>query len=307
MISVVLCTYNGEKYLKQQLDSILTQSLSVDEIVIRDDCSSDSTCVILDKYSDSFPQIRYKRNYSNLGFVKNFESALKECKGDYIFFSDQDDIWDKDKVKISVSYLMETGMYGAFSDGLLIDQCNNIIGESIFSKIQLLPLISNELLDQYDFEILCLNGNYVTGATLVITKEAIDLVLPFDLRVYHDEWIAIKLSAIHKLGRINKPLISYRIHSNQECGLDCVPKDKYDLINCFLGKGDCSFLVKERRHSAPVIYLCNLKKNEKCRIFDTYWSLYKKNISKRSIIKEIYEFIVAEIVVFIKVKTGFHI
>ena len=121
MISVALCTYNGEKYISQQLDSIFSQSMPVDEVVICDDYSEDATCNILEFYAARYPQIRLIKNEINLGFRKNFEKALTECQGDFIFFSDQDDIWDKDKVWICVSYLKETGKYGVYTNGLLID------------------------------------------------------------------------------------------------------------------------------------------------------------------------------------------
>lgn len=307
MISVALCTYNGEKYLCKQLDSILSQSMPVDEIVIRDDCSSDSTCIILDEYSKLYPQINYKRNTSNLGFIKNFECALEECRGDYIFFSDQDDIWECDKVKISVQYLQESGKFGAFSNGKLIDQYDNFLGDTLFSRIQIDPLIDNGILDKYDFETLCLNGNFVTGATLVITKSAKDIVLPFDSRVYHDWWIAIKLSATNRFGRIDQPLIYYRIHPEQECGLNEVARDKNNYLDCFHGKGKCSFLIKERRLSIVPIYLCKLNNNERRRIFSIYGSMYWNNISSYTFIKDVIHFVLSEFIVLVKINTGFRV
>ena len=305
MISVALCTYNGEKYIRQQLDSILNQTMPVDEIVVHDDCSIDSTNSILEDYSKRFPQIKYTRNSYNHGFVKNFEEALNECQGDFIFFSDQDDLWMKDKVEISVQYLIESGMYGVFSDGLLIDHNNCNTGETLFSKLQLPLLIKEGLLDKFDFEILCLNGNYVTGATLAIVKEAKQLVLPFPFKyVYHDMWIALRLSSIRKLGRIDQPLISYRIHNDQECGLEGVPKNKESLLKCFHGYGNLNFLIHERRFSVYSIYYCKLKKAARKRIFSVYNELYWKNVKKKCSIKAIMSFFLTEVIVFVKTKTG---
>lgn len=304
MISVALCTYNGENFLCKQLDSILSQSMPVDEIVIRDDCSSDSTCIILDEYSKLYPQINYKRNTSNLGFIKNFESALEDCRGDYIFFSDQDDIWECDKVKISVQYLQESGKFGAFSNGKLIDQYDNFLGDTLFSRIQIDSLIDRGILDKYDFETLCLNGNYVTGATIVITKEAKDILIPFNHHLYHDVWLSVKLSAMHKFGRIDKALISYRIHTNQECGLDMIPKDKYDFLNCLNGNGKCSYLIPQRRHSASIIYLCKLNKQERKRLYITYRDIYWKNVTRNSLLSEALMFFITEIIVFLKTRRG---
>jgi glycosyltransferase involved in cell wall biosynthesis len=80
MISVALCTYNGEKYIRQQLDSILTQTMPVDEIVIHDDCSTDSTYEILTDYASRYPRIFVRKNSANIGFLKNFENTLAECQ-----------------------------------------------------------------------------------------------------------------------------------------------------------------------------------------------------------------------------------
>ena len=310
MISVALCTYNGEKYISQQLDSILTQSMPVDEIVINDDCSTDSTMIILNDYASQYPQIKYKTNSSNIGFVKNFEKTISECYGDYIFFSDQDDIWKKDKVKITIDYLKETGMYGVFTDGLLIDQFGRSLGDTLFSRIKLIPYIENSLLGKYAFEVLCLNRNYVTGATLAITKTAKKLVIPFKTssNIYHDMWVALKLSANDKLGYINQQLISYRIHPNQECGLYVdEERDRDKLIGSFLGKGCCEDLLSQRRRSIIPIYYCNLSFKEKYRIFSTYCRLYIKSLKKESLVKDIWRFIKLEMIVLVKTTTGIKI
>ena len=202
MISVALCTFNGENYISQQLDSIFNQSMPVDEVVIFDDCSKDSTFAILKSFAAKYSQIRLFKNNNNIGFRMNFEKALAESKGDYIFFSDQDDIWAKDKVAITVDYLHKTGMYGVFSDGKLIDGNGKDLKHTLFSIQKLAPYIKSGLLNKYTFEVLCLKGNFVTGATLAITKAAKEYILPFRTSKYvlHDNWIALKLSAQHKLG-----------------------------------------------------------------------------------------------------------
>lgn len=278
MISVALCTYNGEKYIQQQLDSIFSQSLSVDEVVICDDCSNDSTCSILESYATKFPQVRLIKNETNIGFRKNFEKALIECRGDFIFFSDQDDIWDKDKVRICVSYLNETGKLGVYTDGLLVDQDGNWVGETLFSRLLLVPYIEKSILDNHEFELLCLRGNHVTGATLAITKAAKSLLLPFRTSEHflHDMWVAVMLSSLDKLGRIDKPLISYRIHSDQECGLK-KENIKEILIDCFEGKGKCDNLRIIRRRSISPIYIFRICRGGRSRIFSLYNSLYFAN------------------------------
>ena len=91
-ISVVLTTYNGEKFLKEQLDSLYNQTMLPDEIVVVDDCSNDKTVEILEKYKNT-KGLRYYVNDVNIGVNKNFEKAIKLCQGDYIALCDQDDIW----------------------------------------------------------------------------------------------------------------------------------------------------------------------------------------------------------------------
>ena len=101
MISVAMATYNGEKYIKEQLDSILAQTILPDQIVVSDDCSSDETISILHRYSEQHPEIEWiiLENKHNQGYVKNFFSAMKACSKDVIILCDQDDIWKREKVE----------------------------------------------------------------------------------------------------------------------------------------------------------------------------------------------------------------
>ena len=104
-VSVVMCTYNGEKYIREQLDSILYQTYPVDEIIIQDDCSTDNTCKILYEYQKLNPQIVVIRNAQNKGINHNFFSAISRAKNDYIAISDQDDIWELDKIELQLKFI----------------------------------------------------------------------------------------------------------------------------------------------------------------------------------------------------------
>ena len=313
VISVALCTYNGEKYIRQQLDSILSQTMPVDEIVIHDDRSTDSTYEILSWYASQYSQIKLIRNIQNVGYKKNFEEALRDCNGDYIFFSDQDDVWTKDKVAESVEYLRTTGMYGAFTDARLINQNGDDMGITLFSHQQLLPYIENYLLQKYLFEILCLKGNFVTGATLVITNTAKELVMPYRtaLIMAHDGWIALKLSSLGKLGYINKSLMSYRIHPKQQAGLDfsCL-KGGGQLIDCFLANGNVKNLLQMRRSTASIIHVCDFRKKEKEKLFLTYRRLFDKCLKRKSYCTQIgykLRFLFMELFVFLRSKSSYRL
>ncbi|MDQ3374150.1 MAG: glycosyltransferase [Acidobacteriota bacterium] len=106
MLSVALCTYNGEKYIVEQLDSIAMQSVTVDEVVICDDVSTDNTVKLVQDYTFTAPyNVRLFINETNLGSTRNFEKALSLCNGDIIFLCDQDDVWMPHKVETIKNYL----------------------------------------------------------------------------------------------------------------------------------------------------------------------------------------------------------
>ena len=99
MISVAMATYNGEKFIREQLDSILAQTITDWELIVCDDVSTDSTIAILEEYANKDGRIQIHKNKVNLGFKRNFEKAISLCSGDYIALCDQDDIWKHDKVE----------------------------------------------------------------------------------------------------------------------------------------------------------------------------------------------------------------
>jgi glycosyltransferase involved in cell wall biosynthesis len=220
-LSVAMCTYNGEKYIKEQLESILNQTVAVDEIVICDDGSKDKTIEIIGQIQLENPnKISLYKNPANLGSNKNFEKAISICTGDYIFLSDQDDIWKENKVEKIIQYFSKNELAEAvFSNGDLINNKteknkNNTLWNSVF-------FIENQLDKPINlFKLIGSKRNMVTGATLCIKKETKGFILPFPCikKYYHDEWIAIIIASRKKLGYITDELISYRIHSGQQIG-----------------------------------------------------------------------------------------
>lgn len=221
-ISVALCTYNGSKYLTKQIESILNQEDHIpDEIIICDDKSTDDTLKIITEYEAFYPNIfKIYINEINLGSTKNFEKAISLCSGDYIFLSDQDDIWKNNKIqKILAIFNKNPNAEGVFSNADLIDKDNNpikslTIWDSVF-------FLEKELPKPIDFfNITSKNGNVVTGATLCIKGCIKDLVFPFtDDDVLHDEKIANILALRKTLFYSIENLISYRIHDKQQVGV----------------------------------------------------------------------------------------
>ncbi|MCC2589679.1 glycosyltransferase family 2 protein [Chryseobacterium sp. MFBS3-17] len=218
--SVALCTYNGEDFIREQLDSILQQTVPVDEIVICDDGSSDSTLSILNQYDINNPGIfQIFRNDKNLRSVKNFEKAITLCKNDIIFLSDQDDFWVPQKVETMlasfrknphISVLCSNG-YGINQKGEALDVIT-IWDVPQFLKESGIPV-------DY-FKIISYVGNIATGATMAIRKDFTSEILPFPQKkgFHHDEWIALVASYHNQFDLLNERLIKYRTHDNQQVG-----------------------------------------------------------------------------------------
>lgn len=139
MISIAMATYNGEKYLRKQIDSILDQTIQDFELIVCDDCSTDTTWNILLMYQLQDSRIKCYRNEENLGFKKNFEKAIGLCSGEYIALSDQDDIWTEKHLQVLVENLGERDLIGA--NAFLCDKNAKPIGTDLLScsKIDFLP------------------------------------------------------------------------------------------------------------------------------------------------------------------------
>ena len=131
MISVCMATYNGEKYLKDQLDSILKQIQSSDEVIISDDGSNDSTRYIIEKFQKEYKNI-YLVDGPKRGVQKNFENALKHARGDILFLSDQDDIWMDGKVERVLKEFENSNTLCVVHDAEIVDGNMNKVKDSFF-------------------------------------------------------------------------------------------------------------------------------------------------------------------------------
>lgn len=222
MISVAMCTYNGAKYLPEQLKSIADQTVSVDELIVCDDRSTDDTVEIIKSFAatSKFP-VQIHINEKNLGSTKNFEKCLSLCKGDIIFLCDQDDRWRKDKVQKQVAFLnARPDIDAVFTDAEMINDDSLPTGQTIWEEIEFDKRGQQIWKSGKPHEIL-FHGFVVTGATLAIRKSCLDRLMPFPTHVpdlIHDAWIAVVLSLENKIDFIADTLISYRIHSSQQVG-----------------------------------------------------------------------------------------
>lgn len=227
-ISVAMCTYNGAKYISEQLESILHQTLvEVDEIIICDDGSTDNTIQIIEKLRENNTKIVLYQNEMNLGSTKNFEKAIQLTTGDYIFLSDQDDIWKKDKVVKTIDIFNQNlNAEVVFTNADVVDE--NSLPIPNITIWDLVFFYENELPKPIDFfDLIAKNGNVVTGATVCFKKELKPFLFPFSSHVLHDEWIAMVSALKKSLVYSTEKLISYRVHNNQQVGMKNLKKEHH--------------------------------------------------------------------------------
>lgn len=201
-LSVCLAAYNGERWLRPQLDSILHQLDDADEVVIVDDASCDSTPYIVEELRD--PRIRLLRNARNIGVDRSFERAISEARGDIIFLSDQDDLWYEDKVAIVLGAFAESpDVTLVLSDAEIIDEAGNKRESTYFeTRGQFVPgVVANILKSKF------------LGCAMAFRANLRELFLPFPSTLPgHDMWIGVVNEWYGRTLFIKQPLIAYRRH-----------------------------------------------------------------------------------------------
>lgn len=221
--SVAMCTYNGAKYIEEQLRSILNQTMPVDEIVISDDGSTDQTVALINAIAATTTiPIRLQVNTVNKGFKQNFIDTILMCEGDIVFLSDQDDRWKPEKVEKIVSWFNNhPTMQVVFTNGNLIDGEGKPLGETMFHRIGFDKKKQQYFLHGFAEDILAW-GNRATGATMAIKNEFTRCVdyERFDVMWFHDHLYAIAAQEQNALGFITETLIDYRLHENNNTGMN---------------------------------------------------------------------------------------
>lgn len=217
--SVAMCTYNGEKYISKQLKSILNQTLQPDEVIICDDCSTDTTeKIIKNIISETSLIVKFIKNKKNLGSSKNFEKAISLCTGDIIFLSDQDDVWLPNKIKtITETFNKNKDVDFVFSNAYLTDENLNILKDDLFKSLNFNQKKINIIKSKKAFNLL-LKTNYATGATIAFKKSLLDVFLPLPDIWVHDHYLAFVCSISKKIYPLKSKLIYYRQHNNQQIG-----------------------------------------------------------------------------------------
>lgn len=201
-VSVAIATYNGEKYIKQQLDSILVNLKENDEIIISDDVSTDRTIEIIKSYNDNRIKII---NGPKMGVKQNFENAIKNCDGEFIFLADQDDIWMSDKINIILKVFKDKKCDLVLHDAIVFNSdTNEVIYDSFFNYRKTKKGIINNII----------KNNYI-GCCMAFNSNMKDIVLPIPNQIkMHDQWIGVLTEKYGKVELIQDKLIKYRRHNN---------------------------------------------------------------------------------------------
>jgi len=202
MISVCIATFNGEKYIEKQIKSILSQLKEDDEIIISDDYSTDNTLEIIKNFSDK--RIKIFLNPNTKGYTSNFENSLAHAKGEIIFLSDQDDIWENNKVEKNIDYLYKYDL--VISDAKIIDDQGEIINDSYYKVRKATKSIG--------LNIIRFSG---LGCCMCFNKKILKKALPFPTNHHlatHDNWLFLIGALYYKAEFIPDKLVLYRRHNS---------------------------------------------------------------------------------------------
>ena len=264
MVSIAMTTYNGEKYLREQIDSILAQSIQDFELVVCDDCSSDSTIEILEEYQQSDKRIKVYKNDSNLGFKKNFEKAISLCDGDYIALCDQDDIWSPEHLEILKEAIKDKIL--ACGNAELIDKDGNSLGITFWEQEAFDSVPSSDLGKAKS--ILLFRGSY-QGAAMMIKRQIVKYALPIPEKyTFHDSWLALVACFCGGIACVDIPILKYRRIEESVTGMrkrrrsrfyqhfnHIIWNDKLDAINA-LNERLTTLTKKEKRFLRKMKKMC---------------------------------------------------
>ena len=209
LVSIVLCTYNGLKFIDEQLKSIQRQTHSNLEIIISDDASTDGTFEWLKKEAALDKRIKLYRNQPNIGVNLNFNKACSKVEANFIAFADQDDIWDEKKIEILLNEINK-------DDDVQMTYCFS----ATFEKLNAPHLRSLKIINPFsgnDARQFFLH-NTISGHTMLFKKQLLAAAAPFPVEVYYDWWLVVNACSIGKIKAVPEILVWHRMHENNITG-----------------------------------------------------------------------------------------
>lgn len=277
-LEILTASYNGEKFIRQQLDSILSQTYTNWHMTVCDDLSTDNTRAVIEEYHAKFPdKISVVLNEKNLGVKKTFFKLLSAADADYIMFCDQDDIWNSDKIQKTLDCMLENENNSPLlvhTDMSVINETGEIISPS-FHQMQSIDASKNSL-------NRIIVQNTVTGCSMMINKALAELIKEPDCSTLHDWWIAVTASALGKIVFLPEATMLYRRHTANLRGARSMSDPNY-IIDRAKDKNDArAMLGLGYRQSAEFaeLYKSRLSKAD-YELLSEYGNMINKNKIKK--------------------------
>src|SRR5438270_1937764 len=209
LVSVVMCTYNGAAFMEEQVESILNQSYRNIELIAGDDASTDESFALLQNYASKDPRVKPYRNEKNLGYNLNFSIACSKARGSFIVISDQDDIWEKEKISILLRKL------GEREENMLVHGISARFEERDKPHLRSLGWVN--YLEGHDIRRFFML-NIISGHNMLFRSSLLKKSLPFPEKVYYDWWLAANCCVVGEIVAEEKILVWHRMHASNATG-----------------------------------------------------------------------------------------
>lgn len=223
IIGVVVATFNGEKYICEQLLSIINQTLKPNFIIISDAKSTDETTSLCEKILSKQQDIEFSIIKSNdqLNVTENFNNGLRRCNADYIFMCDQDDVWVENKIEVTIKAMVDHKACLGFTNARIVDSNLKSLSISLWEKIGIICNKEFVVFDPSTGELMdiLLRKNIVTGMCTCLSDELLSVALDIPTTTIHDAWLAMVASCNGRVVAINKECVLYRQHMKNQIGV----------------------------------------------------------------------------------------
>lgn len=255
LATIILPTYNGQKYIKKMLESIILQDYRPIELIISDDASKDNTTVIIDNYLklNCDAEITYKiiRNRKNVGLSGNISRAAKYVRGKYLFLADQDDIWKSNKISAQIGYLEKNDdCIMCVCDRSIIDSEDRIICKSLFRY----PRYNDKIKRKWDYKMVLNNLSDCAANCICLRTEHLNDIFPVPPKLCeHDTFITIMAVHYGKIGWLNEALTLWRIHSGNLSGQYALETNKNILKAGYIILKSRKRVIKRETIDLPII------------------------------------------------------
>ena len=294
-VDILVATCNGEKYVKEQIDSILNQTYENIRVIVSDDRSDDSTPKILKEIAKTDKRVILNLQKERLGVINNFEFLLKQVKSNFYMFSDQDDFWLPNKVEKMMEKQKQEDADLVFGDLEVVNEKLETMYPS-YGDYMLLNRKIKKCINSYEYNYLY---NCVTGCTILGKTSMLDKILPLpntSKYVLHDHWIGIITGIYGKVAYVEETYIKYRQHGNNQVGTDKIShkfkkfsdvrelflKIKIEIFQTFVDNNDRFPKEIQERNTKALNYFKMLKNKKyfNFKNWNIFYDLYKNETFK---------------------------